>query len=191
MNFTAAKFVRKYNVGQYESEEYTLEANIDEGENAIDVLKALKAEVAAAHAGEEAPEKEEEKPAAKKAKAKKEAPPVEEDDSDDDDSDDDDDKEEEPVEKKSKLAPVKSPAAPTKKGFKKKPQSYNRDNEQHKEIFSTLLKEVAPEWKKSDAGKAKAKTSSVKMVGKDFLDSSGEVLSSFKAEVKKLMAAKK
>lgn len=78
-----------------------------------------------------------------------------------------------------------------KKSFRKKPQAYNRAIEQHKEIFSSVLRSVAPTWKKDEASKKKAKLTSEKMEGVDFLDENGDVLSSFKEAVKKSMAAKK
>ncbi len=70
---------------------------------------------------------------------------------------------------------------------KAKPQNYNREVEQHKSLFSGVLRSVAPEWNKSDDSKARAKKTSVQLAGKPFLDADGEVLDSFKAEVKKLM----
>lgn len=121
----------------------------------------------------------------------------------DDSSDDSEGDEGEDGEDDEAKAPVKGKAASAgkgskaaekeapKKAFRKKPQSYNRGIEQHKEIFSGLLRTVAPDWKKSDATKAKAKKASEVMEGKEFLDENGEVLATFKAEVKKLMAVKK
>lgn len=115
-------------------------------------------------------------------------------DSDADDSEDDNsgDEDEKSV-KSAKAALIKSlkkdeaSRAKAKAKFKKKPQSYSRASEQHKEIFSGVLKSVAPNWKKSEASKLKAKQVSQKMEGKEFLDETGDVLSSFTAEVKKLM----
>lgn len=78
-----------------------------------------------------------------------------------------------------------------KSGFRKKPQAYDRSVEQHKEIFSGILKSVNPDWKKTEASKLKAKSVSEKMAGKNFLNDDGEVLPEFTAEVKKLLAAKK
>lgn len=96
-----------------------------------------------------------------------------------------------PRSKKTKSGKGKAEGKGSKKVFKKKPQKYARSLEAHKEIFSSILKEVSPKWKSTDASKALAKSVSQKMEGKDFLDENGEVVSEFKAAVKKLMAAKK
>lgn len=121
----------------------------------------------------------------------------------DDDADDGDEEEKQPGKKGkkpnkkspqstagAKAGKAKSAPAKGKKTFKKKPQSYARDNDTHKEIFSGVLKAVKADWKKSAALKKRAKDASVKLEGKDFLDAEGEVLTSFKQSVKKLMAAK-
>lgn len=71
--------------------------------------------------------------------------------------------------------------------FKKKPQHYDRSIEQHKEIFSGVLRSVAPDWKKSEESKKKAKKVSEAVEGEPFLDENGEVLADFKAKVKKQM----
>lgn len=76
------------------------------------------------------------------------------------------------------------------KKYKTKSQNYNRGIEQHKEIFSGVLRSVSPSWKQSDVLKQKAKKASETLDGTEFLDENGEVLPSFKAEVKKLMTVK-
>jgi len=194
VKITEAKFVRKYNVGQYENEEYSLTAEVEDGENAVKVLQKLKADVAKAYGASpsKSEEDEEETTPAPKKKSKPAPEPEEEDeeevdeeetDSDDDDEEESDEEESDEEEEESK--PAKKASA--KKSFKKKPQDYNR-SEQHKEILSSVLKEVAPDWKKSEASKKKAKAVSTKVVGLAFLDEDGEVLKSFKAAVKKMMA---
>lgn len=109
--------------------------------------------------------------------------------------DDGDSEEEEEQEAHRKTSSGKAkPAAKeekSKKGFKRKPQVYNRGLEQHKEIFSGLLRSVAPDWKRNDASKLKAKKASEQLEGEDFLDESGEVLDGFVTQVKKLMGVKK
>lgn len=77
-----------------------------------------------------------------------------------------------------------------KKTFKKKPQSYNRGIDQHREIFSRVLRSVKPDWKESEKMKVRAKKISEQLEGENFLDENGEVLSDFKAEVKKRLLAK-
>jgi hypothetical protein len=50
MRITQARFTRRYNVGQYEHEEYELTAVIEENDKGADVLSKLKDEVAEAYA---------------------------------------------------------------------------------------------------------------------------------------------
>ena len=64
-------------------------------------------------------------------------------------------------------------------------KTYNRAIERHKEVFSGLLRSIAPDWKKTEESKKKAKKVSEVLEGEDFLDANGEVLDSFKALVKK------
>ena len=246
MKVIDAKFTRRFVTGEYEFEEYTLTAQVNDGETGSQVLTELKGEVAAAFVGEATvvpEEKKETKQPAKKQKTKKEekknvkpkADHVDDEDADDEDSasedagddgesdqddettdhedgddgddssdsDEDSDDSEGDDEEESKPAPKKAgtkKASPAKgggkteegkKSFRKKPQTYNRSIEQHKEIFSGLIRSVAPDWKKTEASKAKAKKTSESMVGKEFLDENGEVLESFRSEVKKMMLAKK
>lgn len=77
-----------------------------------------------------------------------------------------------------------------KKTFKKKPQVYNRSIDQHREIFSRVLRSVKADWKESDTLKARAKKISEQLDGEKFLDETGEVLPDFKAEVKKRLLVK-
>jgi hypothetical protein len=80
-------------------------------------------------------------------------------------------------------------AVKKEKKFKPKTQAYDRENETHKKIFTEILKEVAPDWKKTAESKAQAKRVSIVMVGEEFLDDIGEVISSFKKQVKELMSS--
>lgn len=238
MKVTEAKYTRKFNLGDYESEEHSLVAQVEDGETGSEVLISLKEEVIAAHTGE----KVETKPVkAKQTKEKKNATKpkasvVDDEDTDDEDTTDEDagidgegdqddeatddqdgddsddssedsedgeepseegDDEEEQAPAKGKRAPSKAgakskEASPAKaKGFRKKPQAYDRNIEQHKEIFSGVLRSVAPDWKKSEITKTKAKKASEAMVGNAFLDENGEVIPEFTAKVKKLMTVKK
>lgn len=233
MKVTEIKYARRYNVGNYEHEEYSVLAILDEGDSMENAVSKLKQEVAAAHAGqaayyEDAPaeKEEEETEAAEETEAEEteaeeevdegneegaEAEEDEAEESDDEESSEssEDSEDEEPKvkargasttkSKKTSAGGATSKATSTseksgeteKKKFKKKPQVYQRTNETHKEIFSNVLKAVAPDWKKSDKTKAKAKDVSLKMEGKDFLDETGEVIPAFRAAVKKLMDGKK
>lgn len=223
MKVTEAGFTRRYKVGEYEHEEYTLKAIVEDEDGAGKVLSELKNEVHSAFASEIAaptgkkrkPQKQENEDAdddGDSSDVDEETDDVEDledgdgegseddegddsDDSDDSDADAEEDDSDEDEGKKSKKTrstngSKKSTNASTKKsgkGFKKKPQVYQRTNENHKEIFSNVLKAVAPNWKKDAKSKAKGKAASQKMEGKDFLDENGVVLKEFKAAVKKLM----
>lgn len=199
MRISEAKFSRRYNVGNYEHEELSLTAVVEEGESAVDVLTQLKADIEAAHTGGEATSVIEPGKVKKSKKKVEEADEEQEqeeseeettggtEESDDESEEEtDDEAEEEETAKSSKKSSIKG-----KKAFKKKPQVYQRSNETHKEIFSGVLKVVAPKWKATAESKTAAKMVSQKMEGKPFLDESGEVLEDFKATVKRLMAGKK
>lgn len=203
MRVTEVRYMRRNNLGNYEHEEISMSAVIEEDEDHMDAVAGLRQDVVAALSGEkaatvEAPEAEEEKKPAKTGKGKK-APKVEEQPEEEEpEAEDDDEKTADPEEEETEEEPEEEPEeeekpAPAKGGkkFKKKPQSYSRASEQHKEIFSSVVKSIAPEWKKSDDLKKKAKDASQSMEGKDFLDDSGEVLSEFKDAVKKLLTGKK
>lgn len=192
MRVAEVRYSKKFNLGNYESEEFSLSAVLDEGEDAQEILKHLKEEVNKAYTGETTGEQDDtsynntESDAADEENNEEDSGSSSDDgetdsdqstDSHDDDSEDADEQEDE--------KPVK------KKKFKSKAQVYDRENETHKELFTQVLKEVAPDWKKTPESKVKAKDASQKLVGKEFLDSDGEVLETFKADVKKLMKAKK
>lgn len=91
--------------------------------------------------------------------------------------------EDEPEKEETKPAP----APKVKKTFKPKATAYDRANEVHKSLFSQSLAQVAPKWKSTDAGKAKAKKLSVDLEGTDYLDDNGDVLESFITAMKKGM----
>lgn len=232
---TDAKYTKRFNLGDYSHEEYSLTGIIEEGEDGTAALVELREAVQAAFAMEKAAEKKEEttkQPKKGKKNAKQSAKPnhsndedsndedseeqdaghddegnqdneasdLEDDDNGDDSSDsneasEDGDESEEVVSASSRKASSKKSAkekpAESKKSFRKKPQAYNRGIEQHKEIFSSALRSVAPNWKKDEASKKKAKSASEQLEGTDFLDESGVVLPSFLEAVKKLMTGKK
>ena len=100
---------------------------------------------------------------------------------------------EEEVEVEEEVAPAKAAKgkkAKAEKVYKKKPQEYTRNNETHKEIFSNLLKTLAPDWKKTPEGKAMAKKVSLVLEGEDFLSEEGEILPTFVATAKKYLGTK-
>lgn len=108
-----------------------------------------------------------------------------------DDADGEDEEDSKPAKGKSGKD-TKAPAKETKgkKVFKRKPQVYDRQIDQHREIFSRELRSLKPNWKESDVLKAKAKKASEELEGEDFLDENGEVLASFKATLKALFLGK-
>jgi DNA polymerase III gamma/tau subunit len=194
VKITEVKYMRRYNLGNYEHEEIAISAVLDEGEDHFAAIANLKSDVASAQKGEASEHSAAiaaaGEPASKPVKEKKspkkkaeEEPSEEAEENDETEQDIEESEEEEAEEEEEK------PAA--KKSFKKKPQVYSRASEQHKEILSKVLSSVAPDWKKTPESKEKAKGASQKMEGKEFLDESGEVLESFTAEVKKIMTGKK
>lgn len=206
MRITELKYAKKFNLGNYESEEFGLTAVIedDDTQTTSSIFQQLKMEVAKAYGGETADEPapveaeeteaeetevEEEAPKKRGRKPKAKAEEVEEEEAEETEAEEvEEEVEEEAEEEVEEEAPKKSAKAKSK--FKKKAQVYQRSNETHKELFSNVLKSVAPDWKKTEASKAKAKSASQKMDGKEFLNEEGEVLPAFKAEVKKLMGKK-
>ncbi len=221
---TEVTYTRRFKTGDYEHEEYTVNARVEEGEAAGDALIDAKSEVIKAFTSEAKPTEQPAVKPAKQPKGKKEKKNARDneasssdnedannedselenpsndvegaeddeaaDDSDSDNNDDSSDDSEESVDEAAsepEAPPKKEKASGGKKGFKKKPQAYNRSIEQHKEIFSGVLKSVNPDWKKSEASKLKAKQVSQQMESNAFLDENGEVLPEFTAKVKKLM----
>lgn len=175
MRVTEVKYTRRYNVGQYEHEEYTLVTVLEEGdEDSKTVIAELKEDVAQAHAGESKKAGVGEKPAkgkkASSAKAKK-----------------DSEEEESSVENtEDSPAPAKK-----KKSFKSKAASYDRANEIHKKLFSEQLQAISPGWSKDKEKMSLANKLSRQMHGKEMLDSDGKVINEFYRELKKAMGGKK
>ena len=188
MQTTEVKYTRRFNLGEYEHAEYSITATTEDKEKAQKVLAQLKADVLEAHTSEDEPTEDSPTPAPSKKAAKKAAAKaaaqVEDEESEDED---DEESEDETDNARDDEDEVETKSA---KKLKTKAQPYVRIDSTHKELFSGLLKSVAPDWKKSDKSKAKGKEISKKMDGKDFLDADGEVLKEFKAEVKKLWAKK-
>jgi len=229
---TEAKLTKRYNTGDYEYEEHTLVAAVDDKESGSVVLVEMKKQINEAFVGAVGVKQEEEEaseePKAKKGKksnvkgkpsvtndedksfgdpaeevAGDEVESVEDDEATDNEdgdasdnssedaegSEEDSGSEDEGDDEEEEAKPVKANAA--KVSRKAKPQAYDREVEQHKRIFSSVLRSVAPEWNKTEGSKVLAKKASVAMGGKPFLDADGEVLESFVSEVKKLMGIKK
>lgn len=210
MKVTEAKYTRRYNTGNYEHEEFSLAAMVEDNDSHIDVMLSLKADVQKAYSGEaqatQAEEQTTEESGSGRGRGKgrsKQKETAEQDIETAEESEDEieeeieedgtgseevaeDETEEAEEEKKPKSKPGEKTKSPGK-GFKKKPQVYQRSNETHKELFSKMLNSAAPNWKKSFESKAHAKKVSQKMEGVEFLDENGKVLEDFKKQALKLM----
>lgn len=151
-------YTRRMPMEQYGYAEMTSTATVGDDETPLTAFMALKAEVEKAVAMEVSaatePEIVEEKPAKKAKKAAKVEVAAEEDEEE--------------------VAPVKAA-----KKTKAKTSNYSRSNETHKAMFADALNNSFPSWKKTDAGKSKAKKLSQDLDGTEFLDASGEILESF------------
>jgi len=223
MKISEAKYTRRFNLGDYEHEEYSLSAAVDEDTySAKEVFSDLKSTILEAHTGDSKPEKEKEekngksksssskengkngKAAGKGAKGSDDEGSEDNEESDAETSDDDNDPPEsdeaedagdEAEDEEQETKPVKGKSSKGKSGakdegkktFKKKPQTYNRSIEQHKEIFGGVVRSINPKWKDNDVTKKKVKKASESLEGEDFLDENGEVIEDFKAKVKKLI----
>lgn len=223
MKISEAKYTRRFNLGDYEHEEYSLTCVVEDDDKGTEALLELKKEVLVAHSNEppevETEEKEEKKnakssssknsnkngkAAGKGAKGSDDEGSEDNEESDAETSDDDNDPPEsdeaedagdEAEDEEQETKPVKGKNSKGKSGakdegkktFKKKPQTYNRSIEQHKEIFGGVVRSINPKWKDNDVTKKKVKKASESLEGEDFLDENGEVIEDFKAKVKKLI----
>lgn len=196
------KYMKRFNLGNYEHEEFHISVMVGEEETAMEAFCGLKGTVEAAHAGDpialEAVSKkdieEEEMPKekqAKKTRKKKEVKPepeeeieeeIEEEDSEEIEEDfvDDSDSDEEEVEEE---------PAPKKKAAKKtKVTLYSRTNDLHKKIFGETLKNFFPKWKDTPEGKAKVQAASKQLEGQPFIDNEGEITDEFIGQLRKAMS---
>ena len=116
MKYTEAKFNRRYKVGEFEHEDYTLTAILEDGDKADKILIGMKADVTAAFSGEEAPAQEPKKTAKKTGSKKTPDPEPEAEDEDEipEDPEDEEEESEEEEEEEQEEKPAKD-----KKKFKK------------------------------------------------------------------------
>lgn len=206
---TELKFQKRYNVAQYEHEEYSITVVCEDGENPVEALAKMKGAVSAAKEAEEIPwsesegaapvdKKEEEKPAKPRggkkpaAKKPKEEEPEEEAEEPEEPEEEAEEPEEEAEEPEEEAEEPEEPEEPEekkpqggKKNFRKKGAVYSRASDLHKKLFAEALSKVMGKdfLAKSPAT---AKKASLKLSGAEFLDSDGKVLQSFKDEMKKL-----
>lgn len=207
MKVSEVKYNRKFNNGNYEAEEFGITMVLDEDETASDAFKQCQEEVKAARSDDNNGGKTNEpaettqnrrtgKSANKKGKGsqgdddgsgkiegEEEETETETEKGEDDEGDD---KVPENEEEEQDPPPGKK-STPSGKKFNKKPQAYSRENKAHKDIFASILREVAPKWKDTPKSTAKGRKASTDLEGEDFLDAEGEVLPSFRLSVKKAM----
>lgn len=199
---TEIKYGRKFNMGDYQSEEISLVAALEPGEDALEALAELKGMVMAAHEGEESQTNAQ----PSKGAVEEEDKQPEDGGSDDEPSTQDDDdasQESESQEDEGEVQESKAGKGSSKakgqsssegsSGRKTKTKvggKLDRTNTVHKDLFGKLLDEKYDGWRKSAQKKAKASKILDKLNGTEFLDGDGEILMSFKKEVAKLFALK-
>jgi hypothetical protein len=163
MKINEVRYTKRFNMGNYEHEEFTISAILEGDDTCLDVVNTMKTEIEIARGTV---------PVLQAAKKQK---PVE--------------KEEEPTEEAEPTMPIAAKTA--KKAAKKtkaKPvQVYERANDTHKEIFSQMLNRVYPSWKTSAESKNAAKQASQALNGVEFLDENGVVLESFQEKVQEIL----
>jgi len=190
MEITSLRYGRKFNLGNYESEEIAFEGVLEDGESPLECLQEMKSAVMEAYKGVSAEPVTQKEPTKKKA-AKKvvEEEPEDTDLEDEDEFVDDETEEEEPkkaakkkVTKKATAKKATKKKATKKKATRKKNTPYDRSLELHKKLIGEMLTEELPNWKKDADIKTACKNASVEMEGEDFLDSEGNILESFSGE---------
>lgn len=198
MKPTEIKYTKRFNVGPYEHEEFTVHATLDDSgeDDVVEGFSALKNAVKTAKETGEAianpttqPDKnkngKDEKNAKTAKNGKKPKEEVEEPAEEETANPPEEETETETVgeEEEAETPPAKTEK--TGKGFKKKGSPYSRANETHKNIMAQQLKKINPNWNKTEDGKKKGKKLSQTLNGTDFLDANGEVVPSFVAALKK------
>lgn len=210
MKATEIKYLKRFNLGDYQHEEFGVTLSIDEDANPVEALKEAKAMVHAAQEGavvkesveetevESLPEKKSKKPKSEMApgvkkskpgqKAKKEEEEDEESEeeineegSEEDENDDESEGEEESEQEEVEEKP--------KRGSKSKSAVYDRTNDLHKNLVGKMLTHYFPEWRTKL--KETAVLTSKKMQGKEFLNKDGMILKTFEDEFVKIMKKKK
>jgi len=195
MKTNEVKYMRRWNLGNYEHDEITISAIPAEGETILGTLNVIKTEmenfkngkvdsiqiplpvppVAEEAATELKKEKKQratkEEMAARKSEVKDEVKAEDKVESP---------KQEEKVEAPKEEAKVEAPKE-EKKTVKSKTEVYDRTNEEHKKRISALLDTTYPGWRDNVTLKTKVAAMSRESVGKDFFDiNTGEIVPSFK-----------
>jgi outer membrane biosynthesis protein TonB len=181
---TDITYMRRVNLGNYEHEELSMSAILEDGENVSTAMLTLKNEVhhslGLVGTPTEAPKKEVKVPEVpKKEETKKETPKKEE------------KKEVElpPVIDKKEDLPETKEKKPKAKKEEVKPTPYERAKQVHKDLFANLLNKTFPGWSSDKEAIARAKHASLSLEGEDFLDQKGNILTTFSEAVTNLMVA--
>ena len=173
--YNEVKYGYKFNKGNYESEDISVSANLEEG-SVAELIEHLKGLV---HGKPSNPVADTTSPVASEPKAepaKVDTPPKK------------------AAPKAKKAAAVEAveetkevETLPTKaepKTVKKVATPYDRTNDLHKKLIGEILDKEFAGWRKSSG---RAKDASAEMNGKDFLDNEGLILASFKESFRELM----
>ncbi len=182
MKPTEISYMKRKNLGNYEHEEVKITAVLDEDENAGAGIEELKVMVDQALGDNTAPAVTTTKTGKDKKAGKKDAKPevVEAEEVEEEEI------EAAEVEEETEEEEVVETKKPAKAG-KKSGSVYSRANETHKALMVEQLTKLFPKWKKTDAGKAKAKAVSKSLDGEQFLDADGDIVNSFILALKKGM----
>lgn len=186
MKVTEIIYNRRFKTGDYGHSDYTVTAEMEEGESVSEAFGVLQAEILTAENG---PEKKAANPVGRPKKVKevkeveKAKEPVVEKVAEEavEEVEEETVVEEEVIEEEK----VEEEVKPVQK--KKKGTAYNRNDETHKAIVAKQLGIIHKGWNKDPETKAKGQKASKALDGSDFLDSDGQILPSFVASLKKLM----
>ena len=164
------KYAKKFNTGNYESEDYGVTYSVSEGESPEAAMVNMKRYIQDSFENKLGANEAVDTPAPKKAKSVK----VEDDAPADKEVD---------TEKEFKKE-TSEPKEPKKKRNQKPDVVYNRDLPEHKKELAAILNRDFPEWKATDESKANAKALSGKLEGTAFLNAkTGAVVDSFTSAV--------
>lgn len=156
MKINTISFMQRKNLGNYEHAEASISAQLDEGEDMAIAMIKLQKFIQDSLNGDLNPVVPEVKGEAVVPEVKEEV-------------------KEEVVE-----APKKKKATKPKEKKVEAPKSnyvtYNREIENHKQLLSSYLTKNFPDWKTKEG----VKEFSTSLVGKDYLDESGNIIESFK-----------
>lgn len=207
MKATEVKYLKRFNLGDYQHEEFGVTVAINNDIDPVDAMKLCQDWVAQAQSGQEMPlatqdpkaeslpEKKSKKPKSEIApgvKKPKSAPKAEKEEEEDEEDkeesieegyaeEDENDDEGEGEEEDSKEVEKK----PKARAGKSKSASYDRTNDLHKNLVGKMLTHYNPDWRTKL--KETAILASKKMQGKEFLNATGSIIKTFEDDFMKLM----